>query len=747
MKNTDMKMHVRGRSLFIDDIPTPANLLHAVLFTSPVAKGIIKRLDVAAARKAKNVAAVFTHLDVPGKNQIGHIIEDQPFLAEDELMYIGQPIALVVAETRRDARAACQLIELEVEPGEPVFDPREAYRRGLIHGKKRIQVSGDTERAFKECRHVIEGSTASGPQEHYYFETHRALAFPVEDDTLKVIASSQSPGAYHHHIAEILDIPQHKIELEIRRMGGAFGGKESTAVWVVAPAFAARLLGRPVKLILDRNDDIATSGKRHAYVFDYKIGLDAEGHILAYEVDFYQHAGACADISLPVLGRSFLHATSAYNIPNVKITAVSCKTNVPPNNAFRGFGVPQAVFSMEAALFHAAEETGLPYEELQFKNLLRDGDRLPYGVRVENPTGIRCWETLDRQVDIKKKLKECESFNRSHQDRKRAVAVQPVCFGISFTQTTLNQAGCLVNIYLDGSVAVSTGAVEMGQGVYSKIVLIAADALGIPKHRIRMEATNTTRVPNASPTSASTGADLNGMATQYACRELLERLKAFAIVRFKHNNPQDISIRDGEVHLMSARTGYTWEELIRDAYGSRVDLSCHAFYATPGVYLDPDKEKGRPYAYYAYGASLTEVEVDCLRGTYEILGIDIVHDVGKSLSPEIDRGQIEGAVIQGIGWATIEQIRYGDDGRMLTAVNSYKIPDIKFVPDRFNIHLLEDSSNPFAVCNSKAVGEPPYIHGIGAYFAILKALRSVRQDKPAPSLPLTPEKVFMYLLG
>lgn len=747
MKNTDMEMHVRGRSLFIDDIPTPANLLHAVLFTSPVAKGRIKRLDVAAARKAKNVAAVFTHLDVPGKNQIGHIAEDQPFLAEEELEYIGQPIALVVADTRRDARAACKLIELEVEPGEPVFDPREAFRRGLIHGKKRIQVCGDTEQAFKKCKYVIEGSTASGPQEHYYFETQRALALPVEDDTLKVIASSQSPGAYHHHIAEILGIPQHKIELEIRRMGGAFGGKESTAVWVVAPAFAARLLNRPVKLILDRNDDIATSGKRHAYVFDYRIGLDAAGRILAYEVDFYQQAGGCADISLPVLGRSFLHATSAYHIPNVKITAVSCKTNIPPNNAFRGFGVPQAVFSMEAALYHAAEEIGLPHEELQFKNLLRDGDSLPYGVRVENPTGIRCWETLDRRVDIRKRLQECESFNRSHQDLKRGVAVQPVCFGISFTQTTLNQAGCLVNIYLDGSVAVSTGAVEMGQGVYSKIVLIAADTLGISARRVRMEVTNTTRVPNASPTSASTVADLNGMATQYACRELVERLKAFAITRFKHNNPRDISIRDGEVCLMNARTGYTWEELVRDAYAARVDLSCHAFYATPGVYLDPVKEKGRPYAYYVYGASLTEVEIDCLRGTYDILGVEIVHDVGRSLSPEIDRGQVEGGVIQGIGWSTIEQLRYGEDGRMLTAVNSYKIPDIKFVPDRFSIHLLEDSSNPYAVCNSKAVGEPPYIHGIGAYFAILKALRSVRKDKPIPSLPLTPEKVFMYLHG
>ncbi len=747
MKNTDMEMHVRGRSLFIDDIPTPENLLHAVLFTSPVAAGRIKRLDVEAARRADGVAAVFTHRDVPGKNQIGHIVEDQPFLAEDELKYIGQPIALVAADSRRQARAACKLIDLEVEPGEPVFDPREACKRGLIHGKKRIQICGNTEQAFRECEHIVEGSAASGGQEHYYFETHRALAFPVEDDTLKVVASSQSPGAYHHHIAEILDIPQHKIELEIRRMGGAFGGKESTAVWVTAAAFAARLLDRPVKLILDRNDDIATSGKRHAYAFDYRIGLDKEGRILAYEVDFYQQAGGCADISLPVLGRSFLHATSAYRIPNVKITAVSCKTNIPPNNAFRGFGVPQAVFSMESALFRAAEETGLDLEEIKFKNLLRDGDTLPYGMRLDKTDAVRCWETLDERVDIRRRIEDCERFNREHEDRKRGVAVQPVCFGISFTQTTLNQAGCLVNIYLDGSVAVSTGAVEMGQGVYSKIVLIAADALGIPARRVRMEATNTTRVPNASPTSASTGADLNGMAVQYACRELVERLKAFAITRFKHDNPRDISIRDGEVHLMSARTGYTWEELIRDAYGSRVDLSCHAFYATPGVYLDPVKEKGRPYAYYAYGASLTEVEIDRIRGTYEILGIDIVHDVGRSLSPEIDRGQIEGGVIQGIGWATIEQLRYGDDGRMLTAVDSYKIPDLKFVPERFNVHLLEDASNPYAVCNSKAVGEPPYIHGIGSYFAILRALRTVRRDRPAPSLPLTPEKVFMYLHG
>ncbi|OQA91280.1 MAG: putative xanthine dehydrogenase subunit D [Elusimicrobia bacterium ADurb.Bin231] len=745
MKNNDMNMHVRGASIFVDDIVTPEGCLHAALYTSRVARGIIHSLDISKAAAAPGVVAVYTHRDIPGLNQVGHVSKDQPLLAVDKVEYIGQPIALIVAQTRRQALLAAKLVTADIEQLEAVFDPRVAFERGMIHGQKSILVKGDTSAAFAKCKYIVQGTQSTGPQEHFYFETQRALAIPEEHGTIKVCASSQSPGAFHRHIAEVLGIPQSKVEFDIRRLGGAFGGKESTAVWVVAPALAAFILKKPVKLVLTRNEDIFTTGKRHAYEYDYKIGLDAEGNILAYEVILYQHAGACADISIAVLTRSLLHASGSYRVPNISVTAVSCRTNIPPNNAFRGFGVPQGTFGIEYAITKAAEIMGVDVTLLKHKNLLRDGDTLPYGMKLEKVNAIKCWETLDKQVNIAQRYAEVEKYNMTHTDTKRGIAVIPVCFGISFAQTALNQASSLVNIYVDGSVAVSTGAVEMGQGVNTKIQIIAANTLGISTEKVRLGTTNTLRIPNASPTSASTGADLNGMATKFACEELYTRLKKFAAKHLNHNNPDEITLRDNAVYINNKKTELDWEKLVAAAQWARIDLSCHAFYATPNLHLDPKTFIGRPFAYYSYGTSLTSVILDVRRGTYVFDGIDVVHDVGQTLSEAIDRGQVEGAVIQGMGWSTIEQIRYSSDGRVLTGVNAYKIPDIKFCPSHFKVTLLPNSDNPYAVCNSKAVGEPPFIHGLGAYFAILHALRAVRKDKELPSLPLTPEKVFMYI--
>ena len=746
MRNDDTLMHVRGTSQFVDDIPVPG-CLYAVLFTSPVAKGRIRSLNVSKAAAAPGVAAVYTHKDVPGLNQVGHVFKDQPLLAVDAVEYIGQPIALVVADTRRSAKKALKLIEADIEKLEPVLDPRKAAAAGLIHGKKRVQVNGDPDAAFARAKHVIEGRLASGPQEHFYFETQRALAVPGEHDTIKVYASAQSPGAFHHHLAEVLGIPMHKVELDIRRLGGGFGGKESTAVWIVAPAMAAFLLKRPVKLLLERNDDIATTGKRHAYEYDYRLGLDGDGNILAYDVTLYQHAGACADISTAVLGRSFLHACGSYRLPNSRVTGLSCRTNIPPNNAFRGFGVPQGTFAIEAALARAAGVLGMKPEVLKRRNLLKDGDTLPYGVELSGVNAARCWETLDAKAGLAARRAAVEAYNKAHTDTKRGLAVVPVCFGISFAQTALNQASSLVHIYVDGSVAVSTGAVEMGQGVNAKIRIVAARTLGVPLERVRVETTNTSRIPNASPTSASTGADLNGMATKYACERLRDRLLEFAARQLGLPAGTTVELRDGEVYAAGKLAGLGWNKLAKDAQWARVDLGEHAFYATPNLHYDLETERGRPFAYYSYGTSVTEVLLDTVRGTYAVEAVDIVQDVGESLSPAIDLGQIEGAVIQGMGWATMEQIRYAPDGRVLTGVSGYKVPDIKFVPKRFEVTLLKDSSNPYAVCNSKAIGEPPFVHGLGAYLALADALESVRKDRDLPSLPITPEKAFMYLHG
>lgn len=747
MKQEVMAMHVRGASQFVDDMPTPAGCLHAVLYTSPIARGRIRSLDIAQAQAAPGVVAVYTHKDVPGLNQVGHIFKDQPLLAIDAVEYIGQPIALVVAESNRAAHRAAKLVHAEFEKLDAVFDPREAAARGMLHGKKRVLVNGDPDAAFARCAHVVQGKLGSGPQEHFYFETQRALACPGEHDTMKVYASAQAPGAFHHHLAEVLGIPQSKVELDIRRLGGGFGGKESTAVWIVAPAMAAFLLKRPCKLVLERNEDIATTGKRHAYQYDYKLGVDSEGRILAYDVTLYQHAGACADISPAVLGRSFLHASGSYRIPNIRITGMSCRTNIPPNNAFRGFGVPQGTFAIEAALTRAAEVAGIDVAVVKRRNLLQAGDTLPYGMKLDWTNAIRCWDTLDTQVDLAARRQAVADHNRTHTDTQRGLAVVPVCFGISFAQTALNQASSLVHIYVDGSVSVSTGAVEMGQGVNTKLQIIAARTLGIPEDFVRVDSTNTSRIPNASPTSASTGADLNGMATRQACEDLLGRLKPFAAQHLRHPTADDVTIRGGVVFLGDRPTDLHWEALVKAAQWARVDLGAHAFYATPNLHYDLETERGRPFAYYSYGTSITEVQLDVLRGTYAILAFDVVHDIGRSLTEAVDRGQIEGGVIQGMGWATLEQIHYAPDGRVLTGVNAYKIPDIKFVPPHFGVALLPDSDNPFAVYNSKAVGEPPFVHGLGAYFAVLDALRAVRTDRPLPDLPVTPERAFLYLHG
>lgn len=748
MKNLDVKMHVQGKAKFVDDITAPEGLLHAAIFTSPIAKGIIKNIDIDEARNADDVVAIYTYKDVPGENQIGHILKDQPLLAKKTVEYIGQPIVLVVAKTKKKALAACKKIKLELQKLTPILSPREAFKKNELFQAARLMKKGDTDSIWKKCDIVVEGTAETDAQEHFYLETQSAITIPLENGNFKVCVSAQSPGGFHHSLSEILGIQMHKIEVEITRLGGGFGGKEVNATWAALSAMAAKLLNRPVKLILNRREDIETSGKRHPFSTDFKLGLDKNGIIKAYEVSFYQNGGAFADISTPVLERCILHATSAYAIPNVTIRAASCRTNIVPHTAFRGFGVPQAVFAIESAIYKAAEKLGVHPLVIQKKNLIKEGYQFPYGMQVENCNATRCWESLDSKYKIHEQVCKVENYNKKNHLTKKGIAAMPVCFGISFTQTALNQASSLVNIYTDGSIGISTGAVEMGQGVNMKMLIIAAKEFSIKPERIKIETTNTTRIPNASPTAASSGADLNGMATKLACQELVKRLKKFISEKLKISNIKDIEIKNERVYLKGKATEFVWEKLIYDAYWNRIDLSCHAFYGTPGVYFDRTKEYGHPFAYHSFGTSIIEVTLDCLRGTYKIDSIDVIHDVGQSISPEIDKGQIAGGVIQGLGYATIENLVFDKRGKILSSVNSYKVPDIKFVPEKFNINFLENTNNPYAVGNSKAVGEPPFIHGIGAYFGLTYALRAARTGKGLEfNLPLTQEKAFLHLYG
>jgi len=746
MKHDDTLLHVRGAARYVRDIPVPQGTLYAAPVPSPVAHGKIKILDIAAAAVHEGVAAVFTARDIPGQNQIGSIIQDEPLLAADEVDYAGQPVALIVAESVAAARRARPLIRLEVESLPPVLDPRQAYARGEIIGVPRTFALGDVDQAWSRCHLVVSGRADSGGQEHIYLETQTALAIPRDDGGLKVFSATQSPTLVQRTIARVLGLAMHQVEVDVPRLGGAFGGKEDQATaWAALAALAAFQLGRPVKLTLSRQEDVRWTGKRHPYSSDYKIGLTEQGKILAYEVTFYQNAGACADLSPAILERTLSHTTNSYFIPHVRATAVSCRTHLPPFTAFRGFGAPQAMFVMEAAITHAAAALRIPAMEIQRQNLLRSGDELPYGMRLQTDSPVRCWDELDKRYDLPSCRARVAAFNRDHTLTKKGLALMPVCFGISFTTTLLNQAASLVHVYTDGSVGVSTAAVEMGQGVNRKIRRVAARTLGIGLDRIRMESTNTSRVANTSPTAASSGADLNGHATRLACLQIVERLKQ--AIAAEHGCPADeIGIEDEEVVRAHQRMGLSWEPLISWAYSRRIPLSAYANYATPGIHFDKSKEKGHPFAYHAVGTALVEATVDGLRGVPRIDSVKIMHDVGRSLDPAIDLGQIEGGVVQGIGWMTCEELVYSPEGKILTdGMSTYKVPDIGATPE-VTVAFLEDAPQPIGILGAKTVGEPPLMYGIGAYYAILDALRAFRPELPLFfNAPLTAEKTFLVL--
>lgn len=748
MKNFDVPLHTKGRSVFVDDMPVPEGTLYAAVFPSPAAHGRIKKLDVEKAKTNEGVAAVFTYGDIPGENQVGAIIQDEHLLVEDSVHFIGEPAALVIAETKAAAKKAFKDIVLEMDPLPAVTDPREAYKSGTLITPPRTFALGDVDKAWEECDVIVEGRVDSGGQEHFYMEPQGAMAVPVEDGGIKIYSSTQSPTGVQRIAARVLGLPMHMIEVDTRRIGGGFGGKEDQATpWACMAALAALKLKKPVKLILDRGEDMKMTGKRHPYSSDFKLGLKEDGTILAYDVMFYQNSGAAADLSTAILERTLFHSTNSYFIPNVRATAACCYTNLAPFTAFRGFGGPQAMFVLESAIREAAETMKLSPRVIQQKNLLNEDDTFPYGMKVENCRARRCWEEAEERYGFEAIFQNVESFNAVNRMKKKGAAVMPVCFGISFTNTMMNQAGALVHVYTDGSVGVSTGAVEMGQGVNMKILGIAARTLSISPGRLKVETTNTTRVANTSPTAASTGADMNGKAVQVACQGIIGRLKKLAAELLHHDNPDDIDIREDMVHLTGWKTALSWEALVAEAFNRRFDLSAHGYYATPDIYFDRTEEKGKPFAYHVFGTAVTEVTLDCLRGTYEIDAVHVVHDAGKSLNLLIDRGQAEGGLVQGIGWMTMEELLYGEDGRLLTdSSGTYKVPDIKYTPRVVDIHFLEDADNPKAVMNSKAIGEPPFMYGIGVYFAILEAMKAFRPDGDIFfHSPLTPEKVLNFL--
>lgn len=747
MHNLDSHQHVRGESVYLDDIPVRQGTLYAAVYDSPVAHGKINKLDFTAAENYPGVVRIITAADIPGENQIGGIVPDEPALAEHHVHFRGQPVALVIAETDAVARHARSLIHAEYAPLPIITDPREAAEKGEFIVPPRTFRLGDVQATWPQCAHIFEGVAESGGQEHLYLETQGAYGYPTEHGSIRLYSSTQGPTAVQRHCARVLGVGMHQIEVDVTRLGGGFGGKEDQATpWAVLVALAVHTLRRPVKLVLHRLDDLRMTGKRHPYSSDFKIGLDKDLNILAYEADFYQNAGASADLSPAVLERTLFHCCNTYHVPNVRATARSCRTNLPPNTAFRGFGGPQGMYVIEAAIAHAAEKLGVPKRLIQERNLLQDGDQFPYGQIAEQAQARACWHDAVSRFNLQKIEADAAEFNHSNPLKKRGVSLMPICFGISFTKTLMNQGRALVHVYLDGSVGVSTGAVEMGQGVNTKMAQVAARVLGIPVSRVKLEPTNTTRVANTSPSAASATADLNGKAVEMAATAILTRLRALA-AREHQCEPELIEVLDQRVVISGAASAMTWENLVGLAYVNRVALSEHTHYATPRIHFDPAQEWGHPFAYHVFGTAITVATVDCLRGTYELDAVHISHDFGTSMNTAVDLGQIEGGLVQGIGWMTMEDVLFNAEGRLLAnALSTYKIPDIYSVPKTVDVHFLPTPPAELAVFGSKAVGEPPLMYGIGAWFALRDAIRAFNPATTLPFVtPMTPERVLTGL--
>ncbi len=592
----------------------------------------------------------------------------------------------------------------------------------------------------------MKASQSTNGQEHLYIETQGAYTIPIENNCIKVYSSTQGPTAVQRHMAEVLNIPMHRLEIDVTRLGGGFGGKEDQAtVWACLCALATYHLKKPVKYSLHRMEDMRMTGKRNPYTSDFKIGLDEDLKIICYEASFYQNAGAFADLSPAVLERTLFHCTNSYFVPNVTATAYSCRTNLPPNTAFRGFGGPQGMFVIESAINRAADELGIPASKIQQKNLLVTGNEFPYGQLAESEAN-ECWNKAVEMYDVYNLQKSVRAFNDSNKLYKKGLSLMPVCFGISFTKTMMNQARALVHVYTDGSVGVSTGAVEMGQGVNTKMLQVAAKVFSVDTSKIKIHSTNTFRISNTSPSAASATADLNGKAVEMACNAIAGRLKEVA-AEILVAEVAGIELKDEMIWAGGQLTELSWEELVLTAYVKRINLSEHAHYATPEIRYDAAIEKGHPFAYHVYGTAVTTVTVDCLRGIYEIDAVKIVHDFGASMNPIVDLGQIEGGLVQGIGWMTMEEIIYDKEGRLRSnALSTYKIPDIYSVPKKVDVHFLETQNDNLAIFRSKAVGEPPLMYGIGTFFALRNAIRAFNPNaSPAFSAPMTPEKVLCSL--
>ena len=737
------RLHVQGSAAYIDDIREPEGTLHLAVGMADKACGVVRSLDLSAVKDAPGVVAVLTAADIPGKNDIAPVLADEPLFADKEVMFHGQALFVVAARTRDEARRAARLAKIDIEERAPSVTVADALKTGARVLHDYAFGRGDAVAAIDKAPHRLAGQLSIGGQEHFYLEGQASLAIPGEGDEMMVHASSQDPTETQHIVARVLGVPDAFVTVETRRMGGAFGGKESQAcTWAALAAVAARVTGRPCKVRLDRDDDFALTGKRHDFRADWKVGYDDRGVVAGYEVMLNARCGCSADLSLGVCDRAMFHAGNGYWLPDVAIATKRLKTNTVSNTAFRGFGGPQGMLAIERVMDAIARERGLDPLDVRKANLLRPGFvRTPYNQTVEDYESQRAIiEELEESSDYRARRERVVAFNATSPLIKRGIALTPVMFGISFTLIPLNQAGALVHVYSDGSIHLNHGGTEMGQGLFTKVAQIVAEEFGVPLHFVRITATNTAKVPNASPTAASSGTDLNGMAAKIAAGAIKERMTAFAAQQWGVA-PEAVEFRDARV--FSGNASMSFGELAKACRLSRVQLSHAGHYKTPEIHWDRANAKGRPFYYFAYGAACSEVAIDTLTGEMRVLRADLLHDVGASINPALDIGQVEGGFIQGMGWLTTEELVYDEKGRLTThAPATYKIPVPSDVPAIFNTRLHMRPNPTPSIYRSKAVGEPPLMLAISVYSAILDAVHAANpKGQPRLEAPCTPELI------
>ncbi len=740
--------HVTGRAVYTDEQRQPAGMLSLWPVVAPHAHARITRIDPSPAYEIEGLVTVLTTDDIPGENDTGTIVWDEALFPTEFVKYWGMPVVWTVGETEDAARLAASKVIVEYEPLEPILSIQAAIAQDSFLEFPVTVERGDAQTALADAPHTLEGELEMNGQDHFYLETHTSWVIPDLEGNYQVYSSTQHPTETQVVIARLLGVPSNRVVVTCLRMGGGFGGKETQAnPYAAVAAIAAYKTGRPVRVKLKRDHDMMTSGKRHGFLGQYRIGYTDEGLITAVDMDLCSDGGWSVDLSPPVLLRAVLHADNAYYFPHMTVRGRIAKTNKVSNTAFRGFGGPQGMLVIEDAVDRVARALGLPPELVRERNFYRgtgETNTTHYGQEVVDNRLACIWHEAIAKANLTERQGAIAQFNTAHPHRKRALAITPVKFGISFNKKVYNQAGALVLIYADGSIQLNHGGTEMGQGLHTKMLQVAARTLGVRAERVRMMPTSTDKVPNTSATAASSGSDLNGQAVKDACSTLLTRLAPVAAKLLELDGPEEIDFIDDWALCRTYPSRHVrFEAVTQQAYDDRVPLSATGFYRTPNIYWDYETNRGRPFYYFAYGAAVSEVEVDGFTGCFKLRQVDIVHDVGESLNPLVDRGQIEGGFVQGMGWLTMEDLVWDEQGRLRTiAPSTYKIPTIGEIPEQFEVHLLERAAQEGVIYGSKAVGEPPLMLAISVREAIRGAIAAFGQASAVPlASPATPEAI------